>query len=143
MTTEGWIDVMWSALDSNDIETVPANGREHSIVVLFFLIVIFFFNLFLLNMFVGIVINVFSTEKENLEMNHELTKTELDWCDVLIFCYKSEPIKTFLTTGNVIKDTCYAIAMNIYFDRFILFCIVFNTGCLAFTWHGEPDNIKA
>ena len=73
MTTEGWIDVMWSALDSTEIEYVPHPGREFGIVVVFFLVIIFFFNLFLLNMFVGIVINVFSAEKENLEMNHELT----------------------------------------------------------------------
>ena len=32
--------------------------------------------------------------------------------------------------------------MNTYFDRFILFCIILNTGCLAYTWHGEPPNIS-
>lgn len=63
MTTEGWIDVMWSALDSSEIEHVPNDPQPFGLVVVFFLIIIFFFNLFLLNMFVGIVINVFSDEK--------------------------------------------------------------------------------
>lgn len=72
-----------------------------------------------------------------------LTQTELDWCEVLIYCYKSEPVQKFLITGNRIKDTCYSIAVNQFFDRFIIFCIIFNTGCLAFTWHGEPESIKA
>ena len=48
----------------------------------------------------------------------------------------------FLTTGNLIKDTCYSIAMNQYFDRFILICIIINTGCLAYTWHGEPPDLQ-
>lgn len=93
-------------------------------------------------MFVGIVINVFSEEKKTLELNHLLTETQLDWCEVLIYCYKSQPQIKFLTTGNCLKDSCYSVAMNSYFDRFILFCICFNTACLAFTWHGEPPNLQ-
>jgi hypothetical protein len=74
MTTEGWIDVMWTALDSKSIEHQPET-RVTGFSVLFFLIVIFWFHLFILNMFVGIVINVFGDEKKTLEMNHLLTKT--------------------------------------------------------------------
>jgi hypothetical protein len=72
MTTEGLIDVMWTAVDSSTIEHVAVT-KDLSMSVLFFLIIIFFFHLFILNMFVGIVINVFSDEKKNLEMNHLLT----------------------------------------------------------------------
>ena len=140
MTTEGWIDVMWTAVDASKIETVPVK-QDFNLAVIFFLIIIFFFHLFILNMFVGIVINVFQTEKETLELNHLLTQTQDDWCEVLIFCYKSQPEIKFLTTGNIIKDTCYSIAINAYFDRFILICIIFNTGCLAYTWHGEPPDL--
>lgn len=61
---------------------------------------------------------------------------------MLIFCYKSQPEVKFITTGNMVKDTCYKVAMNVYFDRFILFCIVLNTGCLALNWHGEPESLK-
>jgi len=32
--------------------------------------------------------------------------------------------------------------MNQYFDRFILICIIINTGCLAYTWHGEPPDLQ-
>lgn len=78
---------------------------------MYFLIIIFFFHLFILNMFVGIVINVFSDEKKTLEMNHLLTQTQLEWCEVIIKSYQSQPIKKFLTTGNIVKDTCYAIAI--------------------------------
>lgn len=59
MTTEGWIDVMWSAVDSTSIEHVPEQVEFGASVILF-LALIFFFHLFILNMFVGIVINVFS-----------------------------------------------------------------------------------
>lgn len=140
MTTEGWIDVMWAAVDSSSIDHVPVE-QEFNISVIVFIIIIFFFHLFILNMFVGIVINVFSDEKKTLELNHLLTQTQLDWCEVLILCYKSEPKIEFIRTGNIIKDSCYSIAMNIYFDRFILICIIMNTFCMAYTWHGEPPTL--
>lgn len=72
MTTEGWIDVMWAAVDSSKIDHVPVE-QEFNISVIVFIIIIFFFHLFILNMFVGIVINVFSDEKKTLELNHLLT----------------------------------------------------------------------
>ena len=74
MTTEGWIDVMWSALDATKIDYAPVYIPEaYGFSVIFFMFIIFFFHLFILNMFVGIVINQFSSEKETLEMNHLLT----------------------------------------------------------------------
>lgn len=32
--------------------------------------------------------------------------------------------------------------MNPYFDRFILFCIILNTGCMATNWYGEPPELR-
>lgn len=72
MTTEGWIDVMWTAVDSSKIDFV-AEKKDFDFSVIFFIFIIFFFHLFILNMFVGIVINVFSEEKKTLELNHLLT----------------------------------------------------------------------
>ena len=63
-------------------------------------------SLFILNMFVGIVINVFNKEKEELQLNHLLTETEMDWCDVLIGIYTSKPDVIFASTGNKVVDLC-------------------------------------
>lgn len=141
MTTEGWIDVMWTAVDSKGVEKV-SGFLEWRVDVLFFLMIIFFLHLFILNMFVGIVINVFSAEKSRLELNDKLTQTQLDWCEVLIYCYNSEPEIKFLTTGNKIKDSCYVVAMNPFFDRAILLCIILNTVCMAVNYYGEPPQLQ-
>ena len=93
---------------------------------------------FILNMFVGIVINMFNKEKETLQMNHLLTQTQSDWCDVLISCYKSKPLIVFSSTGNKLVDWCHWVAMSAFFDTFIFVCIVLNTICLAMTWYDEP-----
>ena len=109
---------------------------------MYFIILIFVFHLFILNMFVGIVINVFGQEKQVLEMNHLLTETELDWCEVMIYCYKSKPTVRFISTDNVITDTCYCIVTMPIFDSAVFTCIILNTVCLALTWTDEPHSLK-
>lgn len=142
MTTEGWIDVMWLAVDSTKIDRIPQQDSKPGSVI-FFIVIIFFFHLFILNMFVGIVINVFAQEKQTLEMNHLLTETEMDWCENIVYCYKAKPLIKFIYTGNKVKDGCYGIAMYPLFDHFIFLCIVLNTICMALTWHNEPKSLSA
>ena len=74
-------------------------------------------------------------------MNHLLTKTQSEWCDVLVFIYNKKPNIIFLETGNKIKDMCYKIASYYLFDHFILTCILLNTLCLALKWYDEPENL--
>ena len=99
-------------------------------------------SLFILNMFVGIVINVFNAEKETLQLNHLLTQTQLDWCEVMISCYNQHPLVKFSSSGNMVKDFCHNFATYWLFDHFIFLCIVLNTICMALTWYGEPDGLK-
>lgn len=66
MTTEGWIGVMWNAQDTTDINVMPSERSPFNFANVFFMFFIIVGHLFLLNMFVGIVINVFNQEKETL-----------------------------------------------------------------------------
>ena len=72
MTTEGWLDVMWNAVDSTKVDFEPVfNHSPNS--MLFFVAFMIVGALFILNMFVGVVINTFNQEKKELEQNHLLT----------------------------------------------------------------------
>jgi hypothetical protein len=75
-------------------------------------------------------------------MNHLLTPTQQDWCEVLISCYGHQPLVKFSSTGNKLKDMCHAVATYWLFDHVIFGCIVLNTVCLALTWYGEPPGLK-
>ena len=74
-------------------------------------------------------------------MNHLLTATQMDWCEVLIFCYSQEPIVAFSSTGNQAKDFLHDMATHWFFDSFVLFCIMLNTICLTLSWYGEPEEL--
>lgn len=64
---------MWNAVDATEIDKVQVKNSD-PIQILFFMIYMIACSLFVLNMFVGIVINVFNREKESLYMNHKITQ---------------------------------------------------------------------
>ena len=99
-------------------------------------------SLFILNMFVGIVINVFTKEKEELEMNHILTATQRSFCECMILCYNKKPDIKFTQSGNTVVDACYQMAIHWAFNQFVFVCIFFNTVALCLTWYDEPSSIK-
>ena len=47
--------------------------------------------LFILNLFVGVVINTFDKEKELLSHNNLMTDLQNEYCEVLIKCYRTTP----------------------------------------------------
>ena len=62
MTTEGWIEVMWHAVDITEINAEPVHMNK-PVYILFFIIFLIFGALFILNAFVGVVISKFNEEK--------------------------------------------------------------------------------
>ena len=66
MTTEGWLDVMWNAVDAKEVDFEPVFENRPS-SMLYFVAFIIVGALFILNMFVGVVVNTFNQEKMALE----------------------------------------------------------------------------
>jgi hypothetical protein len=67
-TTEGWIDIMWNSVDSNQPNMSPIYNNKTAMILLYFFLV-FILCLLFLNLFVGVVISTFNREKENLMKN--------------------------------------------------------------------------
>ena len=59
ISTEGWLDVMWSAVDSTNINQVPSRDNNLGYII-FLSILMVLASLFILNLFVGVVINTFN-----------------------------------------------------------------------------------
>ena len=86
MTTEGWISVMWNAVDATEIHSVPLRDA-HPEYIVFFVGFLIFGSLFILNLFVGVVLNTFNTEKDKLSNNNILTKLQTEYVEVMKNCY--------------------------------------------------------
>jgi hypothetical protein len=77
-TTVGWAIVMYKAISTNgiDMEPIKANRPSWSFFFIAFMVVGSFF---ILNLFVGIVINTFNREKEVLGKNFLLSGNQKEW----------------------------------------------------------------
>jgi hypothetical protein len=64
-TSEGWVDVMWSGVDATEPNFQPVHKNQFEWVV-FFIVFMIVGSLFVLNLFVGVVINTYNFENEFL-----------------------------------------------------------------------------
>lgn len=98
-------------------------------------------SLFILNLFVGVVINTFNIEKEKLSHNNLLTNNQEEYCEVLIKCYGLRPQRSITETGSRYRDWANKLARSNAFEIFIFSCICLNTVVLALSWYSMDQEI--
>jgi hypothetical protein len=94
---------------------------------------------FLMNLFVGVVIESFNNEKDNLSLNFKLKKFEAIWIDNLKLCYSAKPKITTPSTGKKFRDFMIKVCDHESFSNFILICIIGNTISLTIKWYGQSQ----
>ena len=105
-TTEGWVSMMWNGVDATGINLQPQ--RDQSIYwVFFFILFIMFGSQFIMNLFVGVVINTFDQESKRLGKNHLLSETQKEWIQVQLICYKSKPLKKDKEISSPFRLWCH------------------------------------
>ena len=89
ITTEGWVGIMWNAVDSSEQFAMPIknNNPASAFFFIFYLVV---GALFIFNLFVGVVISTFSEEKEKLVRNNLLTPLQMEYCDTMTKCFQAK-----------------------------------------------------
>jgi hypothetical protein len=73
-TAEGWVQVMWNGVDATNVDQMPQVNYNMS-ATMYFIGFILIGSLFIMNLFVGIVINTFKFEKDKLGLNYLLSET--------------------------------------------------------------------
>ena len=140
-TTEGWNAVMWSGVDTTQVDYVPK--KDNNIYYVFFFIAfIVIGSQFFINLFVGVVINTFNKQKGKLEKNFLLTEEQKQWIQVQLVAFKAKPIRKAKPSSSRFRNLCIYIADHEKFETFILVCIILNTIVLATTWYGEPEKLS-
>jgi hypothetical protein len=95
-----------------------------------------FMTLLFLNLFVGVVIESFNHEKEELSLNKLLKKVQQTWIETLQICYSAKPSISTPKTNQKFRDLMIDMCDSKKFDNFILLCILGNTLSLTLKWYG-------
>jgi voltage-dependent calcium channel L type alpha-1D len=137
---------MWDSVDSVGPDKMPIINNNQIYVILYIILIVLICLLFL-NLFVGVIMDSFNSEKEKLDMNYMLKKTERAWMKTQIMCYESQPTIRVIEDEpevSAFRNSLIKLSNSPGFDYFIMACIVGNTIVLATHFHNMPVSmIKA
>lgn len=137
-STEGWVTMMYEGMDVTYIDFLPEKNAN-VMGSLYFMVSIMLFNLFFLNLYVGVVTDTFNRQKEMLSRNHELPDETKEWVETQLLIMKSKPKIKHIKTGSFIRDFFLELVRSHKFENFIMWCILANTIVLSLTWVGQPE----
>jgi hypothetical protein len=142
-TTEGWVDVMYAGIDGVAPFMQPIRGHN-GIAIIYFVIFMLFGAFFVMQLFVGVIIERFNAIREENEAEGKgqavfaTTEQKLMVKTVGFLRSMADELKKKLKPYN---PTAFGVIMNDYFDPFIMTCIILNSMFMAITYQGMSDDV--
>uniref|UniRef100_A0A0K0E6W3 Voltage-dependent L-type calcium channel subunit alpha n=1 Tax=Strongyloides stercoralis TaxID=6248 RepID=A0A0K0E6W3_STRER len=132
-TFEGWPDLLYVAINSNEEDRGPVHNARQAVAFFFitFIVVIAFF---MMNIFVGFVIVTFQNEGEREYENCELDKNQRKCIE---FALKAKPHRRYIPR-NRFQYRVWWFVTSQFFEYAIFIIILLNTTTLAMK-HYPPD----
>ncbi|KAL3982073.1 Ion transport family protein [Acanthocheilonema viteae] len=132
-TFEGWPDLLYVAINSNEEDHGPVYNARQAVAIFFitFIVVIAFF---MMNIFVGFVIVTFQNEGEREYENCELDKNQRKCIE---FALKAKPHRRYIPR-NRFQYRVWWFVTSQFFEYVIFIIILLNTTTLAMK-HYPPD----
>lgn len=97
--------------------------------------------LFMIQLFVGIIVDQYNSEMELVGGNAFLTPEQQDWLNVKKFLITQKPIKRVGKPKNSCKAVIWEIVHGkfaLIFEVFIMVCILANTTMMAMRYFNSP-----
>ncbi|KAJ0412146.1 hypothetical protein ATCC90586_005759 [Pythium insidiosum] len=136
-TTEGWADVMMAAVDARGIDMQPERDNN-TLWVFFFVAFILIGSFFVVNLFVGIIIDNFNRMKAALGGDFMLTDEQKKWIEAQKAASRVGPIRKLRRPNHKIRGPVFDIVRHNRFEWFIMVCIIINTILMGSQYFGQP-----
>ncbi|KAA0705928.1 Sodium channel protein type 4 subunit alpha B [Triplophysa tibetana] len=122
-TFKGWMDIMYAAVDSREIEMQPE--YESSLYMyLYFVIFIIFGSFFTLNLFIGVIIDNFNQQKAKI--NIFMTEEQKKYYNAMKKLGSKKPQKPIPRPANCCQGLVFDFVTTQFFDIFIMVLICLN-----------------
>jgi len=140
-TTEGWVDVMYSGIDARGPGFQPKKNTN-IYIILYFIAFMIIGSQFIINLFVGVVIDNFNTIKEREELgNMFVTESQKSWIEIQkIGLGKHLKAKINEPTGG--RLPFFKLIKSMYFEYTITFFIILNTIVMAMRRYQMPESLE-
>ena len=147
-TFEGWMEIMAAASDARGVGSQGTYNhqpiREHSFAAsMFFVVFVVFGSFFVLNLFIGVIIQEFNRlKKKNEEIGAGgglfLTYQQKEYVRTIRQMLKPRPKKRMQAPSNRFRAACFAVARSERFEAVVLLGIVLNTLVFMSKYYQEP-----
>lgn len=100
-------------------------------------------NMFILNLFVGVIIDNFNMIKEELGGIKLLSAEQRTWVEIQKLFLKNTPEQLLKPPEDYFRNLLWRVSKNQVFDSFITFCILANTFVMALkSFPPDPEQDK-
>ncbi|NP_001191637.1 sodium channel alpha-subunit SCAP1 [Aplysia californica] len=142
-TYKGWIDIMNNAIDSTEIGQQPSR-EENVIMYLFFVLFIVFCSFFTLNLFIGVIIENFNSQKKKAGGSLEMFMTEdqKKYYNAMKRMQSKSPQKSIPRPKYKLAGLIFDITTDQKFDIAIMVIIILNMLTMMFEHHGMSAQMK-
>eukprot|EP00076_Gallus_gallus_P033904 XP_024999442.1 voltage-dependent L-type calcium channel subunit alpha-1S isoform X2 [Gallus gallus] len=136
-TFEGWPELLYRAIDTNDENKGPIYNYRVEIAM-FFIIYIILIAFFMMNIFVGFVIVTFQEQGESEYKNCELDKNQRQCVQ---YALKARPLRRYIPKNPYQYQIWYVVTSS-YFEYLMFFLIMLNTICLGMQHYNQSAEMN-
>nr|XP_061807408.1 sodium channel protein type 4 subunit alpha A-like isoform X1 [Nerophis lumbriciformis] len=138
-TFKGWMDIMYAAVDSREVEEQPSY-EINLYMYIYFVIFIIFGSFFTLNLFIGVIIDNFNQQKKKFgDKDIFMTEEQKKYYEAMKKLGSKKPQKPIPRPTNFLQGLVFDLISQQFFDIFIMVLICLN----MVTMMVETDNQSA
>uniref|UniRef100_A0AAQ4Q4G4 Sodium channel protein n=1 Tax=Gasterosteus aculeatus aculeatus TaxID=481459 RepID=A0AAQ4Q4G4_GASAC len=124
-TFKGWMDIMYAAVDSRDVEDQP-EYEVNLYMYLYFVIFIIFGSFFTLNLFIGVIIDNFNQQKKKISQDIFMTEEQKKYYNAMKKLGSKKPQKPIPRPANAFQGCVFDCITKQAFDIVIMVLICLN-----------------
>uniref|UniRef100_A0A8C5FBM0 Sodium channel protein n=1 Tax=Gadus morhua TaxID=8049 RepID=A0A8C5FBM0_GADMO len=124
-TFKGWMDIMYGAVDSREVEQQPAY-EANLYMYIYFVIFIIFGSFFTLNLFIGVIIDNFNQQKSKIRKDIFMTEEQKKYYNAMKKLGSKKPQKPIPRPTNMCQGLVFDLVTKQFFDIFIMVLICLN-----------------
>ncbi|XP_062067230.1 voltage-dependent L-type calcium channel subunit alpha-1S [Lepus europaeus] len=136
-TFEGWPQLLYKAIDSNEEDMGPVYNNRVEMAI-FFIIYIILIAFFMMNIFVGFVIVTFQEQGETEYKNCELDKNQRQCVQ---YALKARPLRCYIPKNPYQYQVWYVVTSS-YFEYLMFALIMLNTICLGMQHYHQSEEMN-
>uniref|UniRef100_A0A3Q1FTH0 Sodium channel protein n=1 Tax=Acanthochromis polyacanthus TaxID=80966 RepID=A0A3Q1FTH0_9TELE len=124
-TFKGWMDIMYAAVDSREVESQPMY-EDNLYMYLYFVCFIIFGSFFTLNLFIGVIIDNFNQQKAKIWTDIFMTEEQKKYYNAMKKLGSKKPQKPVPRPNNKFQGLVFDLVTKQFFDIFIMVLICLN-----------------